>query len=138
MVGLGAMASLLDSPAVFDEKAREAGLADESVARIKAQGVATLGQLAFAICQPGETPTADQLADLVRDGAAAPPLGVIAGARRLVFMAQTLAVADVKQMVEGGAETNAGKQMPAAERVARIARQFQCRVRTSARTAVMI
>ena len=57
-------------------------------------------------------------------------------------MAQTLAVADVKQMVEGGAETNAGKQMPAAERVARIARrvcrEFQCRVRTSARTAVMI
>ena len=52
------MSSLVDSAAQFDSQLREIGLAAPLVTALKAHGVRTLAQLAFAIGQPGQ-PIAD-------------------------------------------------------------------------------
>ena len=47
------MTSLIDSTAHFDSRLRELGLPQAFVDLVKAHGVATLSQLAFAVGQPG-------------------------------------------------------------------------------------
>ena len=64
----------------------------------------------------------DMLARLVTIGGAAPTVGVLGSVRRLVFIAQSLAVADMKQQVDGPSESQR-KELAPAEREARITRQ---------------
>ena len=52
------------------------------------------------------------------------PLGIVASTPRLVFISQTLALADVKTMIEGtGSESQAKTELAAPERKDRIAKQ---------------
>lgn len=117
------MTTILSSCAVFKAKAAEAGVPDNDVARLEGQNITTLGTLAFAVSQPGETPTQDQLRDLLRPpGGNEPNVGRLAAIRRLIFISQTLAVAEVKTMVDG--PTDGGKkELPPAERASRITEQ---------------
>ena len=47
------MSGIQDSEAHFQNRAAEYGLPEEFVTRLRAQGVSTLGHLAFAIFRPG-------------------------------------------------------------------------------------
>lgn len=116
------MATLLSSEAVFDEKAAECGISAAVLAELKRQNVHDLGTLAFSAGQPGQVATDDMLARLVTIGGVAPTVGVLGSVRRLVFIAQSLAVADMKQQVEGPSESQK-KELAPAEREARIVRQ---------------
>ena len=116
------MTTLLSSEAVFDEKAAECGVSAAVLAEIKRQNISNLGTLAFSAGQPGQVATDDMLARLVTIGGVAPTVGVLGSVRRLVFIAQSLAVADMKQQVDGPSESQR-KELAPAEREARITRQ---------------
>ncbi|CAE7260491.1 unnamed protein product [Symbiodinium sp. CCMP2592] len=64
----GAMASFIAKKqgAVFLERAKRVGLPQEAVDRLVAQTIDTMAKLAFAPCQPGETPTEESLAALIK------------------------------------------------------------------------
>ena len=117
-----AMTTILSSEAVFDEKAAECGIPDPALAEMKRQNIRDLGTLAFSAGQPGQVATDDMLTRLVTVGGAVPNLGTLGSVRRLVFMAQSLAIADMKQQVEGSTEGQK-KELAPAEREARIIRQ---------------
>ena len=79
--------------------------------------------LAFAPCQPGETPSEESLTGLIKTEGAEPSRGSIAAVRHLVFEAQTLLVSQTKALVENReAET---KDLAPAERRERIKTQSQ-------------
>lgn len=117
------MATILESNAVFNDKAKGCGLSQANVDRMRAQNISTLGVLAFACCQPGETASEDSLKRLIQQaGGPEPTLGEVGSVRRLVFLAQTLAVAEVKASVEGTSDATK-KELAPAERVERMANQ---------------
>ena len=116
------MTTLLSSEAVFDEKATECGISAAVLAEMKRQNIHDLGTLAFSAGQPGQVATDDMLARLVTIGGVAPTVGVLGSVRRLVFIAQSLAVADMKQQVDGPSESQK-KELAPAEREARLTRQ---------------
>ncbi|CAE7264068.1 unnamed protein product [Symbiodinium sp. CCMP2592] len=113
--------TLVESKAVFLERAKRVGLPQEAVDRLVAQTIDTMAKLAFAPCQPGETPTEESLSALIKVGGAAPPLGSIAAVRHLVFEAQTLLVSQTKALVEN--KENEVKELAPAERRERIRAQ---------------
>ncbi|CAE7553006.1 ubiad1, partial [Symbiodinium necroappetens] len=120
----GTMAqTLVESKAVFLERASRVGLPDEAVKRLVDQGIDTMSKLAFAPCQPGETPSEESLTGLIQTEGAEPSRGSIAAVRHLVFEAQTLLVSQTKALVENReAET---KDLAPAERRERIKTQSQ-------------
>ncbi|CAE7464224.1 unnamed protein product [Symbiodinium sp. KB8] len=120
----GTMAqTLVESKAVFLERASRVGLPDEAVGRLVDQGIDTMSKLAFAPCQPGETPSEESLTGLIKTEGAEPSRGSIAAVRHLVFEAQTLLVSQTKALVENReAET---KDLAPAERRERIKTQSQ-------------
>ncbi len=116
------MTTLLSSEAVFDEKAAECGLSAAILAELKRQNIHDLGTLTFSAGQPGQVATDEMLSRFVTIGGAAPTVGLLGSVRRLVFIAQSLAVAGMKQQVEGSSESQK-KELAPAERQARIIRQ---------------
>ena len=105
----------------FLERASRVGLPDEAVRRLVDQGIDTMSKLAFAPCQPGETPSEESLTGLIQTEGAEPSRGSIAAVRHLVFEAQTLLVSQTKALVENReAET---KDLAPAERRERIKTQ---------------
>ena len=115
--------TLVESKAVFLERASRVGLPDEAVRRLVVQGIDTMSKLAFAPCQPGETPSEESLTGLIQTEGAEPSRGSIAAVRHLVFEAQTLLVSQTKALVENReAET---KDLAPAERRERIKTQAQ-------------
>ena len=119
-----AMASLTESRAVFKERASEVGLDDATRTLLENQGITTLAKLAFAVGQPGETPTEGALRGMVAGGGdpGAVALGVVSSLRRLIFEAQTLLIAQVKTLVENKVDETKLEMAPA-ERTHRIADQ---------------
>ena len=113
---------MLSSEAVFDEKAAECGIPGPALAEMKRQNIRDLGTLAFSAGQPGQVATDDMLSRLVTVGGVAPTLGTLGSVRRLVFVAQSLAIADMKQQVEGSSDGQK-KELAPAERESRITRQ---------------
>ena len=91
------MTTLLSSEAVFDEKAAECGLLARFLA-MKRQNIHNLGTLAFSAGQPGQVATDDMLSRLATIGGVGPTVGVLGSVRRLVFIAQSSAVADMKSI----------------------------------------
>ena len=118
------MSNLTDSEAVFNERAKEVGLDDATVALLTNQGINNLSKLAFSVGQPGDTPTEASIRGLVADGGdlAAVQIGVVASLRRLIFESQTLMISQVKAMVESR-EDDAKNELAPAERTDRIRRQ---------------
>ena len=119
------MSSITDSVAVFKERAQEVGLSSALIDVLEHKGVTNLAKLAFAAGQPGETPTDATLRDLVTSDGGDPSiiqLGTLASVRRLTFEAQTLMVAQVRNLVEQK-EDEQGAELAPAERSDRIRKQ---------------
>ena len=116
------MASLLDSTATFETRAKEHGLPASTVAILLARGVDTLNKAAFAVGTPGSQATEEELRALVAPPAtdedaedpAEVSAGVLASLRRLIFESQTMALANLKLQVEGG-DADRKKDMPLEE-----------------------
>ena len=83
------MSSLIDSWAHFESRLAELGLNAGLIANIKAHGVGTLSQLAFAVGQPGQ-PLQDAAVDNFIHAASgrAPAVGESAILKRAAFEAQ--------------------------------------------------
>ena len=116
------MASILDSTATFETRAKEHGLPASTVAILLARGVDTLNKAAFAVGTPGSQATEEELRALVAPPATAEDeedraevsAGVLASLRRLIFESQTMALANLKLQVEGG-DADRKKDMPLEE-----------------------
>ena len=114
------MSLLLESEAQFTARALEIGLGPDALQAIKDAGASSLSQLAFAVGQPGQ-PISPQDVDQFLRGALGrdPSLAENAHVRRLAFEAQTLLVASLRQVVDSR-EDSAPKKIGAAERETRM------------------
>ena len=115
------MASLSDSEAHFSSRALEYGVSNALVRALKAQGIATLATLAFAIARPGQEFPESTFESWARDlnNGVAPSMGEIASLRRLHFEAEVVITAALKSAVETPS-TDTPKPIPFAERSARL------------------
>lgn len=113
------MTSLIDSGAHFDSRLAELGLNAGLIANIKAHGVGTLSQLAFAVGQPGQ-PLQDAAVDNFIQAASgrAPAVGESAILKRAAFEAQTFLIATLRQSIEKTDE--APRKIAFAERSSRM------------------
>ena len=115
------MGTLLESKEALRARALEVHLTETEVDAIVANAITSLARLAFAASQPGTTPTDEQVTALF-GAAVIPNVGTLASIKRLVFEAQTLVIADVKNRAtkkDDSAPTN----MAPAERENRINEQ---------------
>ena len=97
------MVSILDSEAVFSEKALECGLSRAIITVLTQKGFNTIAKIAYSVGQPGETPTEAQLRDVVTAPTGDPnaaTAGTVSSIRRLIFESQTHVVSRLKAMVE--------------------------------------
>ena len=116
-----ANSSILDSVATFEKQAENAKLASEWVAALKGSGIDTLGKLSYAVTNPGVAVTDEALkafTTAVRAGVD-PTLADASALKRLIFEAQTFAVAALKASVQSS-EIEAPKRLAPPERMARI------------------
>ena len=115
-------ASLLDSKAAFKGKVLEYGLPLPVFEGIVRWGVDTLSKAAYAVGAPGVLPSEDALRGFLNpDEPATVEQGQVAIARRLVFEAQTLAVSQLRQQIEGPDEKR--QDLQPAERRFRLTEQ---------------
>ena len=91
------MADLLTSEAAFKEHAEACGLSETNLTALTGQGLKTLSGLAYCLTVPGSPPAEDAIRKLLDPAnPASVNLASVAALRRLIFEAQTLAVAFVK------------------------------------------
>ena len=114
--------SLLKSPAAFLERAKENGLSEEAVRSLANQQITTLRGLAYCLTLPGTSPTEEQLRNLLNPSEpTAVSRGALSAARMLMFEAQTMSLASLKQTIEHNEDRKV--ELAPAEREDRIARQ---------------
>ena len=95
------MVSLLKSPAAFLERAKENGLSEEAVRSLANQQITTLQGLAYCLTLPGTSPTEEQLRNLLNfSEPTVVSRGALSAARMLMFEAQTMSLASLKQTIE--------------------------------------
>ena len=113
------MTSLIDSTAHFESRLKELGLPQAFVDLIKAHGLTTLSQLAFAVGQPGQ-PLVDNNIDNFVNAASGRHASIaeIAALKRAAFEAQTFLVATLRQTVEKSDDTP--RKIAFAERASRL------------------
>lgn len=118
--------SILESDAQFQARAEELKLPDECLKSLTDQGATTLGNLAFVLgTTPGDTRPEDFERFSARLVATESDKLVL---KRLIFEAQTLFVASLKQQVEGTSSSGSTgdqpqKKLPPIERQSRIDEQ---------------
>ena len=113
------MTSLIDSTAHFDSRLRELGLPQAFVDLVKAHGVATLSQLAFAVGQPGQPLADNNIGNFVNAAVGRnASIAEIAVLKRAAFEAQTFLVATLRQNVEKS--DDAPRKIAFAERTSRL------------------
>ena len=115
---------LTESKAVFVVRCDLAGLPSAIREVLVGKNLSTLASLAFAAGQPAETPTDAALTALARTGDEEVPIATLAFLRRLVFEAQLLMTAQVKQLIEQRTDDQKAELAPA-ERSERIKRQSE-------------
>ncbi|CAE7214389.1 unnamed protein product, partial [Symbiodinium sp. CCMP2456] len=116
--GKGGLA--LPIKAHFAARAAEVRLSNESILALKRHGFQTLGQLAYAVGQPGQLIPELEFTDWCRAHVPAASAADLASLKRLVFEAQTLALTQLRaQVTEPDA---ASKRVPEAERERRLQR----------------
>ena len=114
------MTSIVDSTAHFESRLAESGIIQASIDAIKASGVDTLSRLAFAVGQPNQPLSNDEInAFLQRAFGRAPSLQETATVKRVTFEAQTFLVASLRQSVEQTDDT-APRKIAFAERTSRM------------------
>eukprot|EP00435_Cladocopium_sp_Y103_P056280 s2737_g19.t1 len=114
------MTSLIDSSAQYESQLKDAGLTAAFVDSLKRHGVRTLGQLAFAVGQPGQPIQDNNVEQLVQNALGrAPTLQEIACLKRAAFEAQTYLTATLRQAVDRS-EDAMPRKIPFAERQTRM------------------
>lgn len=116
-----ANSSILDSVATFERQAKAAGLPEEWITALKAASVDTLGKLSYAVSIPGNALTDELVRTFttsIRPGSV-PTIATNAALKRLVFEAQTFAVAALKAAVQS-TDIDAPKKLAAPERQVRL------------------
>ena len=101
------MVSLLKSPAAFLQRAKENGLSEEAVRSLANQQITTLQGLARNLLNPSEPTVVSR--------------GALSAARMLMFEAQTMSLASLKQTIEHNEDRKV--ELAPAEREDRVARQ---------------
>ena len=117
------MATYAESGASFVHRAKEIQFKREHIDALAAQDIGNFNQLAFAVCsQPGQIDTQrfQDLVDAVFPTGAS--LGLQASLRQLAYESLTVAVAAIKQRIEGPDEGSV-RRLPAHERDERVRRQ---------------
>ena len=115
------MSSVVDSEAHFESRLTELGLSDAVKTALKNGGVRTLSHLAFAITQPNQTISNDEVTNFLQGlTGSAPSLQESSCIKRLVFEAQTFVVAVLRQGLEHH-EEGAPRKVAHAERTTRMA-----------------
>ena len=116
------MVSLLKSPAAFLERAKENGLSEEAVRSLGNQQITTLQGLAYCLTLPGTSHREEQLRNLLNPSEpTAVSRGALSAARMLMFEAQTMSLASLKQTIEHNEDRKV--ELAPAEREDRVARQ---------------
>eukprot|EP00435_Cladocopium_sp_Y103_P029318 s1136_g7.t1 len=114
------MSSLIDSGAQFESQLKDAGLPVTFIDSLKRHGVKTLGQLAFAVGQPGQPIQDASVEQLVQNALGRPPtLQETACVKRAAFEAQTYLTATLRQAVDRS-EDALPQKIPVAERQTRM------------------
>ena len=122
------MAGLMDSEAHFAARASEYGVPEAFMRNLKAQGITTMGHLAFAVFRPGadfEEAAFDTWARDVNGGIAL-AMGAAAALRRLHFEAEVVITSSVRSSAESTDQSP--RPVPLAEKNARmeqLRRDFQ-------------
>ena len=115
--------STLDSEAAFQARAKELGLKDDVIQKLKEGNISSFGNLAFAspyqIGQADEAPLVEALTAIL---GRSPTVLELVPLRRLWFEASTAAMAELKLKVERSDATEP-MRLPIAERTARLADQ---------------
>eukprot|EP00435_Cladocopium_sp_Y103_P036331 s2564_g9.t1 len=115
-----AMTSVIDSTAQFESQLRDAGLTAAVIDSLKRFGVRTLGQLAFAVGQPGQPIQDASVEQLVQNAVGrAPTLQETSCVNRAAFEAQTYLTATLRQAVDRS-EDSMPRKIPFAERQTRM------------------
>ena len=115
------MSGIQDSEAHFIARATEYGLPRNFLDRLKAQGVSTLGHLAFAVFRPGsefEERAFNDWATDVNNGVPL-PMGAAAALRRLHFESEVVLTSTIRASVESP-DPGTPKTVPFAEKAARM------------------
>ena len=114
------MANLIDSEAHFQSRALEVGMSDGVRQSLRDGGVRTMSHLAFAIGQPNQPLTNDEVGAFLRTLLSREAtLQEVALIKRITFEAQTYLVAFLRQGVEQQDDT-LPKKIPFAERQTRM------------------
>ena len=109
------MASVLTSVAHFEKRAREVGLSEDVLRTLKRIGLNTMAKLAHAVGRPGEPLPEATMAAWLAAQLPASTVGDQAGVKQVLFEAQTLLVAELREQVTQP-ERMFSRPMPTAER----------------------
>ena len=112
------MGTLLEFAEALKARAAALQVAPNEIALLIRQGTNTLSRLAFAACSPGQQATDEQVRALFPEGHVSIP-GAVSSLKHLIFEAQTMVIADVKQRVARKDEVQP-TALAAAERLNRI------------------
>ena len=114
------MATLLDSEAQFIQRTIDLKLSEELKRALKRAGLQSFGTYAYSHGQPGQN-IADEAFDKFCPEQILPggTVADVAGAKRLLFEAQTLVLSSLQDQV-GASETTSVKKVPLAEREAKM------------------
>ena len=124
---VGAMTSILDSEAHFAKRAQEVGLSERGRETVSDAGYTTLGRLAFGVGQPG-VPVPEQEFNRFATNllGAMGSMQDISSVRRLLFEAQTLVMAQLREQVSNP-EMQMTRKLPPVEREAKM-KQLKARL----------
>ena len=116
--------TILESTATFEMQAKRAGLNEQWIEAFGRNHMNKLSVLAHAITTRGTPPTTQQVTDFldnIRPGIGA-TLSEVTGVKRLVFEAQTLAIASLRTAIQSPDDSSSRRVAPA-ERAARLEAQ---------------
>ena len=111
----------VSSEAHFRERASEYGVPNDLVRSLAAQGVKTMGSLAFAVSRPGAEFDDGAFNDWCRDlnGGSLPTMGALSALKRLHFESEVILTSTLRASVETP-ESSTPKPLPFAERTSRM------------------
>ena len=113
------MAGILKSQAAFRERCADCGLTTTEIDGLIAKGVTSMSVLAYTLTTPGVTPDEASLRGLMNSASPGDvTVQTLASIRRLVFESQTLAISQIKSIIEADAEKKI--ELAPAERATRI------------------
>ena len=121
------MTSIVDPEAHFSQRCSEVGLSDPGAQAVINAGFSTLGRLAFGVGQPGTAVTtqeSERFANNILGGMAS--MRDVAALRRLLFEAQTMVMAQLREQVSNP-EAAATRKNPPVERESKM-RQLKARL----------